>query len=207
MFERLVMLDQDDSGDTNEHEDSVNEEKPKPKKVEFTPEQQAEIDHLIGATRTKERAKAQAEFEAKQLKAKEDADKAALVEQGKYKELAESAEKEKIDALARAEKIESEKQELSMQIDFRSAVTDLSLEFASKQAEKDAFVFLDKDKAKDNMKKALELLANDRPYLFVQTEESEPATDARQKGMRPKNETSKEKESELASRFRIRKPR
>jgi hypothetical protein len=66
--------------------------------VEFTPEQQAVVDELVGKARTKAREKATAEQEAITAKAKKDAETAALVENQKWQELAETSQ-ERIKAL------------------------------------------------------------------------------------------------------------
>ena len=215
MFEKLVYFDKDDSaGDPpdDEHEEDVDESKvEKPKRQSFTPEQQAEIDKLIGATRVKEREKAKADFDARVQKEHEDAEKEAMKEQGKFKELADKAQTEKAAALADAEQARKEANDLKMQIAFEDAAEELDISFVSKQAAKDAFKFLDAEKVGEDgagMPKALESLKDERPYLFADTSNEDTNTDAREKGKRPKKEVlDKERETELAQRFRIRKPR
>jgi len=200
--------------DENDEKPEGEQEAPDNKKAVFNPEQQAEVDRLIGATRKKEREKAkaevQAEFEVKQKTAKEEAEKSAMQEQGEFKKLAEKADREKTEALTDAASARKEANDLKLRIAFEDAAEELGIEFVNKQAAKDAFDFLDKEVAGEdgaNIKKAVEKLGADRPYLLKPDAENHE-TDARQKGPRPKKETlDKEKESELSQRFRIRKPR
>lgn len=63
--------------------------KEKKKAVEWTPEQQAEIDRIMGETRKEERKKAKAESEKETEKAKKDAEDKALEEKQEFKTLAD----------------------------------------------------------------------------------------------------------------------
>lgn len=65
---------------------------PESGKVEFTTEQQAYLDKLIGDARKQGRDKAQADFEKEAEKAKSEAEKESLKEQAKWQELAEQHE-------------------------------------------------------------------------------------------------------------------
>lgn len=119
---------------------------------------------------------------------------------------------EKSEADARAEKAASETRELKLQREFENVADELEVTFASKEAAQDAYTFLDKKIVGDDgsgMKKAVEALQESKPYLFADTdEETEAVTDARQKGTRRGKEVlDKEREQELSSRFRIRRPR
>jgi len=60
------------------------------KAVKWTPEQQEEINRLVGETRKEERKKAKSEFEKETEKAKKDADDKALVGKQEFKTLAEN---------------------------------------------------------------------------------------------------------------------
>lgn len=61
-------------------------------KIEFTDEQQAHIDKLVGKARAEGRGKATADHEAQVAKDKETADAAALVTEKKWQELAEKTQ-------------------------------------------------------------------------------------------------------------------
>lgn len=54
----------------------------------FTDEQQQKVNELVGEARTKERGKAQADFDALTAKAKEDAEQASMVEKEEWQKLA-----------------------------------------------------------------------------------------------------------------------
>ena len=71
---------------------------PKPEPVTFAPEQQAHLNALLAKERRETAAKAQADIEAAQQRAREEAEAKALEEQGKHKELAEqrAAELERV---------------------------------------------------------------------------------------------------------------
>lgn len=60
--------------------------------VTFTPEQQAQVDKLVGDARVKARQLAQADHEAQAVKDKATTDAAALVAQNKWQELAEQGQ-------------------------------------------------------------------------------------------------------------------
>ena len=68
---------------------SGDDAKGKKKKIEWTAEQQAEIDRINKETRLEERKKAQAELEEKTAKAKKDAEEKELTEKQEFKTLAE----------------------------------------------------------------------------------------------------------------------
>ena len=70
--------------------------------MEFNEEQQAFVDKLVGDARVKAREKAQSDFEAKLQAEKEAAERQAMVDQAKWKELAESssAKLQELEALA-----------------------------------------------------------------------------------------------------------
>lgn len=118
---------------------------------------------------------------------------------------------EKQEADTRAETAANETRNLKLQIAFEDAADELEVVFASKEAAKDAYTFLDKKIVGDDgagMKKAIEALQESKPYLFAESDEQEVNTDARQKGTpRTKEIMDKERVTELSSRFRIRKPR
>lgn len=183
----------------------------------WTKEQQDEFDKRAASLRKaayeKAKADAQKELEEAQAKAKADAEKKALEEQGKFKEAAQLAEKAKADAEAKAAKAEAEAKTLKLQNEFWDVADELELEFVSKQAAKDAYALLDAELVGEDgsgMKKALEKLQKDRPYLFGadRADDEDTNTDAREKGKRQKRqEVDDEKRKELVSRFRIRKPR
>ena len=181
----------------------------KPEKVIFTEAQQEEINRLIGNTRKEAREKVRKELEAEQAKLKEETERSALSEQGKYKELAEKAEQERQQALAEAEKSASELKSLRMERLFDEAAAELGILFVSKQAAKDAYKFLNSETVGDGsgMRKAVEALRRERPYLFSE-DEGETTTDAKAKGKRqPTKEDDAVYQKEIESRYRIRKPR
>lgn len=151
------------------------------------------------------RNKAEQELE-KFRKADDDRRKAEMTELDRLK-------LEKTEADKRAEKAEGEARELKLQIAFEDAAAELEVVFASKQAAKDAYKFLDPNVVKDDgsgMQKALEALKSERPYLFAETaEDDEQSTDARLKGTRrgTRDALDKERERELRTRFLMRRPR
>lgn len=119
---------------------------------------------------------------------------------------------EKTEADARAEKAASEARELKLQRQFEDTADELGVVFVSREAAQDAYAFLDKEIVVGDgsgMKKAVEALQKSKPYLFAEEDdEREVVTDARQKGTRRANGVlEKEREKELTSRYRIRKPR
>ena len=69
--------------------DDTKDKKPKPP-IQWTADQQAEIDRINAETRKQERKKAEAEFEAKAAKAKKEAEDQALTEKQEFKTLAEN---------------------------------------------------------------------------------------------------------------------
>jgi len=70
------------------------EAKEKKKAVEWSSEQQEELNRLIGETRKEERKKAHADFTTETAKAKKDADDKALEEKQEFKTLAEKRQAE-----------------------------------------------------------------------------------------------------------------
>lgn len=68
--------------------------KDKKPKIEWTPDQQEEINRIMGETRKQERKKAQAELEEKAAQAKKDAEEKELQEKQEFKTLAENRLKE-----------------------------------------------------------------------------------------------------------------
>ena len=92
----------DDSGKTNKDEATTetkdskagDDAKIKKKPVEWTAEQQAEIDRINHETRKEERRKAKAEYEAEVAKAKKDAEEKELTEKQEFKTLAEKRQTE-----------------------------------------------------------------------------------------------------------------
>lgn len=71
------------------------------KPAQWTPEQQAEIDLIMGNTRKEERRKARADFDAEVAKAKKEAEDKELQEKQEFKTLAEKRQAE-IDTLKKA---------------------------------------------------------------------------------------------------------
>jgi len=99
--------------------------------------------------------------------------------------------------------------ELELKDSFNTTVRDLNLAFVNTQAAKDAFAVLNKEGIEDEagMKKAVEQLQKDRPYLFGEASEPE-GTDARERGHKQNKQVSeKERQAQVAARFNIRKPR
>ena len=70
------------------------EAKDKKPAFQFTEEQQAEINRIVGDTRKEERKKAKADFDAEVAKAKKDAEDKQLEEKQEYKTLAEKRQAE-----------------------------------------------------------------------------------------------------------------
>ena len=66
----------------------------KGKKIEWSPEQQEEINRIVGQTRIEEREKAKKDSEAHITKAKKEAEEKELLEKQEFKTLAEKREKE-----------------------------------------------------------------------------------------------------------------
>lgn len=180
-------------------------------KKHWTPEMQAEFDKRAAALKkaAKEagRADALAELEKKSKKEKEDAEKKRLAEEGKYQEVATKAEAARLEAENRAIEAERKAHETEKKVAYRDAVDNLNIEFANDQARKDAFLFLDDEEVGDDfsgMEKAVQKIVKERPYLVGKRTDDE-ATDAKEKGRKPKED--KEAEQSLISRFNIRKPR
>ena len=117
---------------------------------------------------------------------------------------------EKQEADQRAEKASDEAKELRFQKDFDDTADELDIKFANRKAKEDAYKFLDREIVGDGsgMKKALEALQDERPYLFAKEEAEQPATDARQKGTHSKDGSlTADKKEELKQRMRLRNPR
>lgn len=212
---KFVRFDKDENGNGDPDPKPDGDDK---KPDAWTKEQQAEFDKRAAALRKSAfeegKKKAASELETQREKEKAEAEKKALEEQGKFKEAAELAEKAKTDAEAKAAKAEAEAKSLKLQNAFWDTADELELEFTSKQAAKDAFTFLDAETLGDDgtgMKKALEKLQKDRPYLFGQStggDDTDQNTDAREKGRRQKKQdVDEDKRKEIIGRFRIRRPR
>ncbi len=207
MFGKGLYFDNDDgAGDLPE--DGTRE----PKKVEWTPEQQAEFDKRAAALKKaaaeEARKKTLAEIEAKQKAESEAAEKKRLEEEGKFREASEKSEEARKAAEDKAAAAERRAQELELKDSFHTVIRDMDIVFVNGQAAKDAFAALDKEGIEDEagMKKAIEALQKDRPYLFGEALEP-PGTDARERGRKQTNSKSEEeRKKEVTQRFRIRKP-
>ena len=166
------------AGDPPKEEEAADkEEKPtdEKKKVEFSPEQQAEVDRIV--KERLERAKTKAEVEAKKAadKAAADATASTLKEKGEFEKLA-NAEK------ARADKVEAElntlRSELSamrMRSAFDATAAKLQIKFANDAAKADAFEKITLDEVGEDfggMEAALKKLRKERPHWF-ETPEAE----------------------------------
>ncbi len=165
------------AGDPPKEGEPETEEKPtdEKKKVEFTSEQQAEIDRIL--KERLERAKTKAEADAKKATDKAAADAAAnaLKEKGEFEKLA-STEK------ARADRVEAELNELRaevltmrMRTAFEATAAKLQIKFANDAAKADAFEKINPDEVGEDfggMETALKKLRKERPHWF-ETPEAE----------------------------------
>lgn len=210
MFGKGLYFDNGDGAGDDPAGDGENKD---PKKVEWTPDMQAELNRRAAtikkAAAEEARRQALAEVEAKQKAEKEAAEKKALEEQGKFKEMSEKAEAEKRQAEEKAAAAEKRAKEFELKDTFRATVEELGLNFVTVQAAKDAFALLDKDGIEDEagMKSAVEKLVKERPYYFGEIEEPS-GTDAREKGKKQTSQkTLEERQKELASRINLPRPR
>jgi len=175
---------EDDQTDNSAGGDNVDEAGKKKTKVEFSADQQKEIDRIIGDARIKEREKAKAEAEAKVKQEQAAAEKKALEDQGKHKELAEAAEKKALAEKERADRAEEEAKVLRLQRDFENKVRDAKLEFKNSLAAKDAFKAVvellgDETEITDDH---IKQLVKDRDFLFGKADPVNLNNDAGKKG-------------------------
>lgn len=209
-----------DPDDKSEEKKDKSKDKSKDKKIEWTKDQQAELDRRAGAIKQNAEAKAKRDLENEQERIKEEAEKESLKAQGKFKEAAEKSEKAKEAAEQRAKDAEAKAKTLELQNAFIDSAESLKYGFVTKQAAQDAFSFINTQYAETvgedgaGMEKALEKLKEDRPWLFDDStnedddsEDNNHGTDAKSKGKTKKEQITKDKESEIKQRFRIRSPR
>jgi hypothetical protein len=78
-----------DASDDAKAGDDAKDKKPAVTEIKWTPEQQAEIDRIMGQTRKEERKKAKEAADADVAKAKKDAEEKELTEKQEFKTLAE----------------------------------------------------------------------------------------------------------------------
>jgi len=157
----------------------------KKKKVEFTSDQQKEINRIVAERLARQEAQIKADTEAREKKAKEDADKTALEEQGKFKELAEAEQKKALAEKERADQAVAEANKLKLQRQFELTVAEMDVKFVSIKAAEDAFAHLDTEAVGEDykgMKEAVEKLIEDRDYLFEEVVPAGQNIDATQKG-------------------------
>jgi len=160
-------------------EDTADDKEEKPtdekKKVEFTSEQQAEVDRIV--RERLERAKTKAEAEARNAadKAAADATASTLKEKGEFEKLA-TTEKARADAeKTRADKLEDELSALKMRSAFDATAAKLQIKFANDAAKADAFEKITPDEVGEDfggMEAALKKLRKERPHWF-ETPEAE----------------------------------
>jgi hypothetical protein len=195
-FRFLYQADDKAGGDSSNTDDSAGGEeadkagKQKESKPNLTAEQQKYVDELIGNARTKEREKAKAEAEAKAKADKEAADKEALKEQGKFKELAEKAEQKAAKEKERADAAEQELKNMRTRRAFELKVTELGLAFVDPKASEDAFTHLDLERVGEDLKgmeAAVKALAEDRQYLFEEVSGETKNIDATERGKQKPN--------------------
>jgi len=178
------------AGDDSQTDDSPGgddqaDEAGKKKRIEFSAEQQAEVNRIIEERLKREREKSKTEAEARENKVKDAAEKKALEEQGKFKELAESAEKRAADEKERADAAEKKAQSLFLQRKFDEAVAALEVKFVNPKASEDAFAHLDAEAVGEDfsgMEAAVKKLIEDREYLFTEVEPQVRNIDATEKG-------------------------
>lgn len=171
--------DETDDGAGGENTDDAGKNK-----ITFTPEQQAELNRLIGKTRKEEREKAAKDADAKAKKEKEDADKKALEEQGKFKELKEDAEKKQKAAETERDEAKAELARIKLQRDFETTVTDSGYKFVNGKASEAAFAHLDLETVGEDragLKDAVKKLVEDFEFYFEEVERA-PEIDATPKG-------------------------
>jgi hypothetical protein len=140
---------------------------------------QADLDKIVKERLEREHKKTvDAAAEAKAA-----SEKAALAEQGKFKELAESARAEAENEKTAREKLETELRVSRMKSAFEKSASNLGLGFVNETAMDDAFEKLDVEVVGEDLKgmdEALKKLQKERPYMFKETESFD--IDARQKG-------------------------
>ena len=142
--------------------------------IQFTPEQQAHVDGIISERLTRAQAKWEKDQTDKAGKATADAEKARMIEEKKFSDLAEANRKEAETAKAQAETLGLKVRTYHLKDAFRLQAAKAKMTFASEQASEDAFALLDHtgvDVAEDGtvkgMDKALDALKASRPYLFA----------------------------------------
>lgn len=139
------------------------------KKVEFSAEQQAEIDRIV--KERLERAKTKAEADAKKAadKAAADATAQTLKEKGEFEKLA-GAEKARADAAEQErEKLRAELSALRMRSAFDATAAKLQIDFVNDAAKADAFEKIDPSEVGEDfggMEAALKKLRKERPHWF-----------------------------------------
>ena len=180
-------------------------------KFEWTPEQQEEINRLLGKTRKDTRERVSKEFEAKGASAKAAADKQKMLDDGKYQDLATAAESARDEALKRADELAAELTRRERLESFYDETEKLKISFPSKQAAADAFSYLDSEIVGEDgagMKKAIEEVRKARPYLFADADSKlDSRTDAKPKGGNAGGDQSEQRNKEISARYRIPRPR
>jgi len=97
--------------------------------IEFTAEQQAEVDRIVGKTRQEARDRVKNEFEAEMTKRQEDAERVKLAENNEYKELAEKLG-------VQVSELESYKEQVGKYQEIMQGVLDYELKDMSDEAKK-----------------------------------------------------------------------
>ena len=179
----LFDKDPDGGGGGGDDEDVPEDEEPEntEDEVTFTPAQQKLINKMINKTKDSVLEKARKEAEDKAQKEKDDAAEAALKEQGKFKELAEAAEKKATEEKVKADAAGAETNRLKLQRQFELAVAETGLEFVSPKAADDAFGHLDLEAVGDNyagLPDEIERLTDEYSYYFGEKAVKVPDIDA-----------------------------
>lgn len=154
-------------------------------KVEFTKEQQDEINRIIADRLSRKEAQLKADAEAKAKADKEAAEKKALEDQGEYKKLAEAEQKKTLEAETRAKQAEAKAQRLELQRRFEASVSEMGVKFVNAKAAEDAFLHLDAAAVGEDftgMEVAVKKLIEDRDYFFEEVPAVGQNIDATSKG-------------------------
>jgi chromosome segregation ATPase len=211
LFDRTFLFDEDQGGgggsendqaadqDKDKQEEQQGQQKGKQDKAVKTVEElQAELEErearikALNAESAERRKKLEA-FE----KADEEKKRAAMSE-------LEKAKKDAADAQAELEKLKASHAGIQLERAFEKTARELKFVFASEKAQDTGFALLDKAVVGEDgqgIKDALAQLQKDHPYLFKAAEADD--IDATDKGRGKPGELTKERETELKGRFRL----
>jgi len=178
--------------------------------VQFTPEQQAHINELVGNTRKQARDKAKADYEANKAKADKDAETARLAKNEEFEKLAEQRQGKILDLETKLAEAQGVIRNGQIREAFRREIGAQKLSFVDVKAEDVAFgqidletIEVDDEGAVSGIDTAVQRLKTDMGFLFGQPGTANlNASDGRGPGSGMPL-ADDDKKAELAKRYRI----